>query len=147
MKDYEEPDITYLKNAGMMMPYLIYVESNIFNIPERLREIEPHYFVMFNPRQQKFEVHNTNQLHSTYCLTVPFDELDSRTLDEVRRTRWENHKKLMAEIEAHNQKLELDRLKAAQDKIAWKANEIYKYGKAHESVEKLDDGAYKTRWV
>jgi hypothetical protein len=143
----KKPDIEYLKNAQMMMPYLIYVESNVDHIPERLREIEPHYFVMFNPRQQKFEVHNTNQNHSTYCLTVPFDELDSRTLDEVRRTRIENGRKLMAEMEAHNLKLELDRLKAAKDKIAWKANEIYKYGKAHESIDRLDDGAYKTRWA
>lgn len=141
------PDIEFLKNAQMMFPFLIYIDSNNYDIPERIKEIEPHYFVMFNPRQQKFEIHNTNQLHSTYCLTVPFNELDSRTLDEVRRTRIENAKKLMAEIEAHNQKLELDRLKAAQDKVAWKANEIYKYGKAHESVDKLDDGAYKTRWV
>ena len=43
---------------------------------------------------------------NTYELTIPFDELDARAVDFVLKTKMENQKKLLKEIEESNKKLQ-----------------------------------------
>jgi hypothetical protein len=139
--------IVYFKNAHMMMPDLILVESDVMDITKRLRKIDKNYFVMFNPRTQKYELHNAEQRDVTLCLNLPFDELDSRTIDHVQKYRIENLKKIIAEMEANNLKIEIEkenRLKDTQREIM---KDIYTYCNRHTDKEVLDEGAYKTRFV
>jgi len=67
-------------------PHLSLVESNVFDIPRRIREYDPTYFVVRNHRRGKFEIHNIENGGSTYCFTVPTDELDSRVIELVKTT-------------------------------------------------------------
>lgn len=70
----------------MKKKYLKQVTRDLYDISRRIREIDRFYRIMFDCRSEKFEVHNLRQAGNTYCLTVPFDRLDERTLTLVRKT-------------------------------------------------------------
>jgi hypothetical protein len=107
--------------------YYRVIESNVFDIPERLREIDPGYFLVYNRSRDKYEVHHIENRGGTYCLTVPYDEIDSRLLDYVRETRAERAAKLFEKMERDNQKLEESRKKDFKDYVGEVAKDIYKY--------------------
>lgn len=139
--------IVYFKNAHLMFPWLIYVESDVHDITKRLKEIDKGYFIMFNPKTQKFEVHHSEQEGGTYCLTLPFDELDSRAIDYVKKHRIENLKKIIAEMEEHNRRIEIEQAKKFQDTASELAKDIYTYCHRHTDKETVDDNAFTTRFV
>ena len=60
------------------------VLHNVFDIPERLKEIDPRFFVMFNHRTRKFEILTTCKSIIRWQSYSPFEELDARTIDYVR---------------------------------------------------------------
>lgn len=136
--------LIYRMNKGDTMPGLILVENNVFDIPKRLREIDPGYFVMFNPENQKYELHNENQ-DTTYCLTFPFDELDSRAIDYTRETRIERKDIILKQIKQHNEKVERDRRNEFEDKVDYIAREIHRSALRRNEIP--DPGAFTTRWV
>lgn len=78
------------------------IESDALDIVSRLKSIDRDYFVMYNPERQKFEIHSHGQGRNTYCLTVPYDCLDDRTLTLVLKTRVQNSDKLFEEMEREN---------------------------------------------
>ena len=82
------------------------IKSDLFDIAKRIRRINSKYFVVYNLRRKKFEVHYKRS-KNTYELTIPFDTLDARAVEFVQKTRMENQKKLIDEIEKNNQKLEM----------------------------------------
>ncbi len=77
------------------------IENDCYFICQRLKEIDPSYEVFYN--NGHFEVHSFEQIKNSYCFTVPFDKLDSRTIDYALKTRSNNRDKIIAEIEKNNQ--------------------------------------------
>lgn len=75
---------------------------DVFNISKRIKEIDKYYYIVFNTLAKKFEVHNSMQIGSSFCLTLPFDELDERTIDYVYKTKSENIDKILEQIEKEN---------------------------------------------
>lgn len=67
------------------------IASNAYRIPERLKDVDSGYIVLYNRKRDKFEVHNSYQPDfDTYCFTVPFEELDARTIEYANRTHVRN---------------------------------------------------------
>lgn len=122
---------------GMLIP----VETNVYCIPERLKEIDPDYFVVFNTDTQKFEVHHMGQIGSTLALNIPYDELDARTIELVYKTRVENAKEIFDEIDRHNEKLEKQRYEKLMDEAAQRAKEIHRYASRSEHRDTLPEEA------
>ena len=81
------------------------IKSDLFDISKRIHSIDPKYFVVYNRKRKKFEVHYT-RAKNTYELTIPFDTLDARAVDFVLKTRIQNQQKILDEIEKNNQELE-----------------------------------------
>lgn len=123
---------------------LIKIYEDVFDITTRLKEIDNDYFVVFNTEKNKYEVHNKSQ-KNTYCLSVPFSGLDSRTIDLTLKTRRENIDKLLKEIEQNNEKIEKEANRKTKDLCEFKAKEFFDYSKKHEEPNFYD--AYKTRWA
>lgn len=86
------------------MKKLFEIESDCLDIVRRLKEIDPTYYVVRNLDTQKFELHSRGQKPFSYCLTIPFDTLDERTLDLTLKTRVQNSDKLFEELERENLK-------------------------------------------
>ncbi len=85
------------------MNNLILIENDIFDINTRLKAIDDGYFIVYNTVKNKYEVHNRKNGINTYAITVPFDELDYRTVILVNRTIKCNVDKLFAEIDSQYQ--------------------------------------------
>lgn len=81
------------------------IESDLFNISKRIKSIDKKYFVVFNKAKQKFEVHYKRN-KNTYELTIPYETLDARAVEFVRKTRMQNKQKIFEEIEKSNAELE-----------------------------------------
>lgn len=68
-------------------PHLHLLEGSVYNIPERVEEYDKDMFIVFNSMKQKYEIHSVQYPGSdTYQMSIPFDDLDCRTLQHL----WNN---------------------------------------------------------
>lgn len=101
------------------------VEDNVYDIPQRLREIDPSYFVVYNSTADKFEVHSSENIGSSYCFTVPYDELDYRTIEYARKTSIKLHgTELIDKIFDDNEKEEEKKKKEYKEDLKDRAREV-----------------------
>ena len=100
------------------------VSHDVYNIANRIKCIDRDYFVVFNTIKRKYEIHNSAQLSSSYCLTLPYDCLDARALDYVYMTMVGNIEELIEKIDREND---------LNDKLE-KQNAITKIGEYLEEV-------------
>ncbi len=120
--------------------------TNVYDIPQRLRELDPGYFVLRNHEAKTFEIHHKDQPHNTYCLTVPYEELDERTLQLVRKTRISNIEKILLKMEETNQKLSEEQTKIPEEATE-KLRETVTYLSHHSDKEYIDNEAFTTRFL
>lgn len=85
--------------------FLFALESNIYDIPKRLEEIDSDLFVCLNKITQRFEVHSLANRGTTYCFSVPYDELDVRTIEVFRRSNLKTRsiKEIIRELDQENE--------------------------------------------
>ena len=81
----------------------IKIDSDVFNICERIKEIDKHYFIVFSTQRNRYEIHNSSQRGGSYCLTVPYSFLDERTLKLVEESRVENIDEILNKIKLSNE--------------------------------------------
>lgn len=93
--------MVYLESA-----HLSAIKSNVYFIPERLKEIDPSLFVVWNNKEGRIEIHSTENKGNTFYMTVPFNELDSRTINHVKRNIKLREEGMLNHIEEYNRKLE-----------------------------------------
>lgn len=107
-------------------PFLLPMETGVYSIPERIEEIEPALFVAFNSAKQQYEVHSLNNLGSTLCFAVPYEELDARVLYMFRKSnvRTRGIKAILREIDGYNENLE-------------KSNERYRRGEINAMAKEI----------
>ena len=75
---------------------------DVYNISKRIKDIDRDYYIVYDTTKQNFEVHNSSQIGSSYCLTLPFKELDERTLKHVLKTQSANIEEILNIIENDN---------------------------------------------
>ena len=119
----------------------IKIQHDVFNIVNRLKQINSGYFVMFNTQTEKFEIHNNNY-KNTLWLTLPFNQLDCRAINYVLKSQ--NVEQVLLEIENDNLKLEKSNKEKLEDRTTYQLNEIYNY--ANKKVVDFDGDAYKFEW-
>ena len=107
-------------------PYLMEIKTSVYHIPERLKEIDPSLFVVWNNRKHRIEIHSTENKGNTFYMALPFNELDSRVIDYVHHNMKAREQGLLRFIDSHNRKIEE---KNERDKRNW-----------------IKDVAEETRW-
>ncbi len=102
------------------------IKNDVFNIANRLKEINKNYIVYFNTEIRKYELYH--EKHG-YVLTFPYDELDSRSIEYTLSTRADriDVKKYIEDIDHYNENLEKKRLEAQIDKTSYESKEILKF--------------------
>ena len=121
---------------GEYAPGYIPITSNVFDIPERLKELDERFFVVFNRQTQRYEVHVTGQQGGTLGCVIPYYlALDARTVEYVREHMAARTEAIAEEIERYNEKLERDTMAAHMDKAAYKMKNAIKYADAHSDAE------------
>ncbi len=81
----------------------ILLESDPFYISDRIKEVDENYYFVFNKRENRIELHRSNQKDSTLSLVLPYDCLDERAIFLARKTRIENLNKIIDEIDKENE--------------------------------------------
>ena len=82
------------------------INSDTYFISQRVREIDKDYFIKWNGAKNRFEIHHRQSRPDTFCLAVPYDRLDERTLDYIHKTKIQNIDKILQEIDNKNARLE-----------------------------------------
>lgn len=120
------------------------IKNDTFNIVKRLKKIDKKYFVLYNLATKKYEIHfgKTNTLQ----LVVPYNSLDKRTLNLVLKTRVENHKKILEEMERHNQKLDQEKQNKMLDEARYKAKEMLQYASQKSDTQDFKQ-SYINKWI
>lgn len=68
---------------------LILIENDVFNISSRIEDYDKDMFIVFNKRKKAFEIHSLEYApmiaspKDTFQTTIPYKELDIRTLHHV----------------------------------------------------------------
>lgn len=75
---------------------------DVYDIAKRIKYIDDGYYLMFDTDKQVFEVHNSSQIGSSYCLTLPYKELDERCLRYVLKTQSVNIDEIVEKLEIEN---------------------------------------------
>ena len=111
-----------------MKHWLKRIYSDPFDICDRLKSIDEGYYVVYNVKRDKYEVHNFFYA-DTFCFVVPYKSLDSRTIDYCLKTRRQNAKKIFDEIDEQNAKLEAEEKKKLMESSEERIKRIVKeYG-------------------
>lgn len=126
---------------------LIRITGGALDIPRRLREIDPQFFLVLNTDTQMYEVHHAGQVGGTLALNLPFDEVDSRIIDYVRAHDVKYAKKIFADMDRKNDALERELTRLKWDEADQKTKELHRYVRNHESTETMPDDAYTNRWI
>lgn len=121
----------------------IKIESDVLDIITRIKEIDNGYYIMYNLSNKKFEVHNEHQKNS-YCLTIPYPQLDERTIKLIYDTSIKNYDKIVKELEEDNKKYQEKEIEKVKEINDYKIREILKYsGAGVRNVER----AFKSTWL
>lgn len=121
----------------------IKIEDDVFDIVARLKDIDDGYFVLFDTAKQSFEVHNKKQTN-TYCLSIPYECLDSRTLQLVNRTNIQYLDNIIEDIDRNNMELEKTNTKDIKNRSDFMLREIYSF--YNNSSKKFDENSFETKW-
>lgn len=90
------------------MDKLIEIKDDLFDISSRIKSIDENYKIYFNGGTCRYELHNSLK-SPTFQAVFPYTSLDKRALDFARQTAVENKDRIVAEIDAHNARLEKQR--------------------------------------
>lgn len=88
-------------------PHLTPVYSHVTDIPARIKEYDPELFIVFNTRNQRYEVHSREAGETTYNATLPYKDLDARSERYVRKN----------DIRVHGMKI-FERIFRSEEKAA-----------------------------
>lgn len=113
------------------------VISHVTDIPVRLKELNRAFFVMFNTKKQKYEIHCSDQPFSTLACVLPYDELDARAISYVREHSNERLEKIVREIEDYNERLAAKAEAEMIDKANYKMREVFNYLKNNSKTDSI----------
>lgn len=108
-----------------MKHWLKRIYSDPFDICDRLKSINEGYFVVFNTKRNRYEVHNFFQA-DTFCFVVPYSQLDSRTVDYCLKTQRKNADAIFAEVDKVNAELQKESEKTRREETAEKLERFKK---------------------
>ena len=128
------------------MLYTKKINHDMFNISRRIKQIDKGYFVVFNYRSNKWEVHHKDGVRGTYCLTSPYKKLDNRLIDYVYKTSLVHNSNLLKDIEANNQAIELKSKEKEEYIVKSQLEDIYNCVSGSTKSYDLNN-SFKTKWL
>lgn len=94
------------------MRHLTEIREDVFDIAERLKEIDPSYRIFYDGGKQRFLLFGGRE--QGFIMALPFDRLDARTVEHVKKTRIERLRQVLSEMEQHNKRQEERALREAK---------------------------------
>lgn len=102
------------------------IKNDLFNIANRLKEIDKNYFLVRNKIKKRFELWY-NMAFPKRELIFKTKQIDSRMIDYVNETRIQNIDKIIKEMDKENEKLKEKEIKNAKNECLDRVSEVLKY--------------------
>ena len=102
------------------------VDGDLFGISQRIKALDPDYFVFYSYKNKRYEVHCKGQKGSTLAVVLPYPCLDERSFLHVAETRRENKEKLLREIENANKAAEKEAVSHAVKQAEKAVESVFK---------------------
>lgn len=122
----------------------IKIDSDAFNIVDRIKEIDNGYFIVLNTDKDCFELHNEKQVN-TYCLTIPYNQIDVRIIFLIYKTMVGNVDNIMYEIDTNNLKIERNNNDYVKNYTEYTAKEVFQFANNSSKIYNHDK-AFTTTW-
>ena len=102
------------------------IKNDVFDIADRLRQIDGGYYPVYNLTRRRYEIHHAQQ-RPTLCVVLPYDSLDSRAIDRLYATMAVDRDEYVRRIDEHNDKLARDKQLSMMDEARYKARHLVGY--------------------
>lgn len=122
----------------------IIIENDVFDIANRLKEIDETYYILYDKIKCRYEVWSKD-IVNILCFVVPYNTLDARTIMYAQKTNSNNAQKLFEEIEKNNNDKNMYIQNKISDENSYKFKEIFNYEKL--SKQMTPSKSYCTTWV
>ena len=106
--------------------HLTPITGDVFDITQRIKEINEGYRLMYNHKYHRYEVYCYVGFTPTLALTWT-DRLDMRLIVKLYETRISNIKKIVAEIERANEEKQNRIIDKALDTAGYELREYLNY--------------------
>ncbi len=101
----------------------IRIVNDVMGIVRRLKNIDRDYFVVWNKKNDRYEIHNC-RCEPTLVLVLPYPQLDSRAITYVQSTRIENMQEFIVQMDEYNHKLEESKNRQILDESSYKSKHL-----------------------
>lgn len=122
----------------------IEIESDVFDVIPRLKEIDDGYKIMLNLDNGKLELHNEKQ-KNTYCFTLKENEILPSLICDVIASDIRFIDNIMQEIDKSNMKAEHENKNKINDYTSYMSREIFNFANVSSKVYSADK-VFKTVW-
>lgn len=122
----------------------IEIDSDVFDIVNRIKEIDDGYKIMLNLKNGKLELHNTKQAN-TFCFVIKNNVLDTSVIEQIYNTSTRDIDTIMEDIDNNNMLIEKNNENNLKDYTNYMSREIY--GFSNNSSKEYDyKNAFSTEW-
>ena len=112
---------------------LIRIAHDVFDIADRVKELDEGYYPVFNTETQRYEIRHSDGDY--VAVVVPYETLDARVLKHLFLTRRDNAYSALMKLDEENERQRQRSIASAVDEAGYKARQILSYlgdGKRHE---------------
>ena len=120
----------------------IKINENVFDITSRLKQINPNFFIMYNLNTKKFELHDNNYGVLSYILSFPFDVLDGRAIDYVKKNF--NKEIDYDEVDKYNKKINDKKIEKLKSENDYKLTKYFDYANKKSNIA---SGCFDNIWT
>lgn len=119
----------------------IKINEDTFDIVERIKEIDENYYVVYDTKNSRFEMHYEG-IPQTFCFVIG-EELDNRAIDKIYSTSVRFADNIIDEIDNNNKIIEDKNMQSIKSNADYMFREIYRYS-SNSSRDIVD--AFQTKW-
>ena len=119
----------------------IKINEDTFDIVERIKEIDENYYVVYDTKNSRFEMHYEG-IPQTFCFVIG-GELDNRAIDKIYSTSVRFADNIIDEIDNNNKIIEDKNMQSIKSNADYMFREIYRYS-SNSSRDIVD--AFQTKW-
>lgn len=118
----------------------IKLHNDLFNICNRLKEIDNGYYIIFNNKKGKFFLKHSLEQGG---VVIPYDRLDARTINWALQSRMTNID--FAKIDQENNLMQEKQDQEQSYQSRYRLQELLSYANNHGDVDFIS--ADSTRWI
>lgn len=127
-----------------MLNMKIEIESDVFDIVDRIKEIDDGYMIMYDTKLCRLELHNKKQLN-TFCFVVKNNEINSNLINQILCSNIANIDSIVEEIDNNNILIEKVNAEKLKDYTGFVSKEIFDFA-SNSSKEFKTSDVFRFSW-